>query len=51
MSIRAPLAATGRPVGDLRAAPSHGRDTDEVLRELGLSVAQIAGLRERGIVA
>lgn len=40
-----------RPIGELRAAPAHGRDTDAVLRELELTDAQIAGLRERGVIA
>jgi crotonobetainyl-CoA:carnitine CoA-transferase CaiB-like acyl-CoA transferase len=40
-----------RPIGELRAAPAHGRDTDAVLRELDLTDAQIAGLRERGVIA
>jgi crotonobetainyl-CoA:carnitine CoA-transferase CaiB-like acyl-CoA transferase len=39
-----------RPIGPLRAAPTHGQDTDDVMKELGLSAAQIASLRERGIV-
>lgn len=33
-----------------RNAPSLGQDTDEVLREIGLSAAQIDTLRQRGIV-
>ena len=28
-----------------------GQDTDQVLRELGLTAEQIAGLKRRGIVA
>jgi crotonobetainyl-CoA:carnitine CoA-transferase CaiB-like acyl-CoA transferase len=39
-----------RPIGSLRAAPTHGQDTDDVMRELGLNEAQIASLRERQIV-
>jgi crotonobetainyl-CoA:carnitine CoA-transferase CaiB-like acyl-CoA transferase len=39
-----------RPIGALRAAPSHGEDTDDVLRELGLTEDQITGLRHRGLV-
>jgi formyl-CoA transferase len=34
-----------------RNAPTLGQDTDAVLREVGLTDAQIAALRERGIVA
>jgi formyl-CoA transferase len=40
-----------RPIGELRAAPTFGQDTDDVLRELGLSAEQIGALRARGIVA
>lgn len=32
-------------------APGLGQDTDQVLRELGLTAEQIAGLKRRGIVA
>jgi formyl-CoA transferase len=39
-----------RPIGSLRAAPSHGQDTDDVMRELGLTAEQISGLRERGVI-
>ena len=41
----------GRPIGPLRAAPTHGQDTDTVLRELGLTEEQITGLRQRGVLA
>ncbi|WP_371816370.1 CaiB/BaiF CoA transferase family protein [Roseateles sp. DAIF2] len=41
----------GTPGGLHRAAPTLGGDTDAVLREVGLSEAQIAALRERGVVA
>ena len=39
------------PGGHRRNAPTLGQDTDAVLRDIGLSDAQIAVLRERGIVA
>jgi formyl-CoA transferase len=39
-----------RPVGPLKAAPRHGQDTDEIMRELGLSDEQITALRERGVI-
>ena len=42
------LSAT--PGGHRRNAPTLGQDTGEVLREIGLSEAQIVALRERGIV-
>jgi formyl-CoA transferase len=38
------------PAAHRRNAPALGEDTDAVLREVGLSEAQIAVLRERGIV-
>lgn len=42
------LSAT--PGGQRRNAPTLGQDTDAVLREVGLTQAQISALRERGIV-
>jgi crotonobetainyl-CoA:carnitine CoA-transferase CaiB-like acyl-CoA transferase len=42
-----PAQFDGRPIGELRASPAHGQDTDAVLRELGLTDARIAALRER----
>ena len=38
------------PGGRRRAAPKLGQDTDAVLREVGLTEAQIGALRSRGIV-
>jgi crotonobetainyl-CoA:carnitine CoA-transferase CaiB-like acyl-CoA transferase len=40
----------GRAVGELRASPAYGEDTDDVLRELGLTVEEIAAMRDRGVV-
>ena len=39
------------PGGHRRNAPRLGQDTDAVLREVGLSEAQISELRQRGVVA
>ena len=39
------------PGGHHRDAPALGQDTDAVLREVGLSDAQIIALRERGVVS
>ncbi|MBK5205545.1 MAG: CoA transferase [Polaromonas sp.] len=39
------------PGSHRRNAPTLGQDTDAVLREVGLSQAQIAELRKRGVVA
>ncbi|WP_343603585.1 CaiB/BaiF CoA-transferase family protein [Roseateles sp.] len=41
----------GTPGAVRRAAPRLGGDTDEVLREIGLTAEQIAALRERKIVS
>ena len=41
----------GTPGAVRRAAPRLGGDTDEVLREIGLSAGQIAALRDRKIVS
>ncbi len=41
----------GTPGAVRRAAPRLGGDTDEVLREIGLTPEQIAALRDRNIVA
>jgi formyl-CoA transferase len=43
------LSAT--PGGHRRNAPCLGQDTDDVLRELGLTATQIEALKRRGIVA
>ena len=43
------LSAT--PGSHRRNAPALGQDTDAVLREVGLSDAQISALRERGLVS
>jgi formyl-CoA transferase len=39
------------PGGHRRNAPRLGQDTDDVLREIGLTSEQIAALKQRGIVA
>jgi formyl-CoA transferase len=39
------------PGGHRRNAPRLGQDTDDVLREVGLTAAQIEALKRRGIVA
>jgi len=38
------------PGSHRRNAPRIGQDTDSVMRELGLSDEQIAGLKSRGII-
>ena len=43
------LSAT--PGGHRRNAPTLGQDSDAVLREIGLTDAQISALRQRGVVA
>lgn len=44
------LKMSGTPGSVRRAAPYRGEHTDEVLRELGLSEAQIRHLRAKGVV-
>ena len=39
------------PGGHQRNAPTLGQDTDAVLREVGLTEAQMSALRQRGVVA
>ncbi|MCW2620562.1 MAG: CoA transferase [Frankiales bacterium] len=46
----APCQFDGKPIGELRSAPRFAEDTDDVMRGLGLTDAQIAELRERGVV-
>jgi formyl-CoA transferase len=45
-----PAQFDGHPIGALRAAPAHGENTDEIMRELGLTDEQITGLRQRGVI-
>jgi crotonobetainyl-CoA:carnitine CoA-transferase CaiB-like acyl-CoA transferase len=45
-----PAQFDGRPIGSLRASPAHGQDTEDVMREIGLSTEQIEALRQRGVV-
>jgi formyl-CoA transferase len=39
------------PGGQRRNAPRLGQDTDDVLREVGLTESQIQALKRRGVVA
>jgi formyl-CoA transferase len=39
------------PGGQARKAPALGQDTEDILREVGLSPEQIAALRSRGVIA
>jgi crotonobetainyl-CoA:carnitine CoA-transferase CaiB-like acyl-CoA transferase len=48
---RPPLRFERTPAAISRPAPALGQHTDEVLGELGLEPAEIAGLREAGVVA
>jgi formyl-CoA transferase len=45
-----PAALSRTPGGVRRPAPTHGQHTDEILRELGYSAAEIAQLRKDGAV-
>ena len=49
-SVRSPIRLDGVDAHAGRAAPRLGEHTDEVLRELGLSVVEITELREKGVV-
>ena len=48
--VASPIKLAATPVRYRRAPPLLGADTDEVLGELGLDAATIAGLRERGAI-
>lgn len=49
-AIGSPLKASAMDPGPRRAAPAYGEHTDEILREHGLSDAEIADLRARGVI-
>lgn len=46
-----PIQFSKTPSSVRRQAPQAGRDTDEVLREIGISAEEIAALRAKGAVA
>ena len=45
-----PIRLSATPVDYLRAPPTLGQDTEAVLRELGRSDADIADLRQKGVI-
>ena len=47
---RLPVAVDGERAEHVSAAPPLGRDTDAVLLEAGYSAAEIAELRESGVI-
>ena len=49
-TVASPLRLTATPPVLLRAPPALGEHTDEVLAELGLDAAQVAALRQAGVV-
>ena len=49
-SVAAPLQVDGRRLEHLRSPPLLGEHTDEIMSELGYSAADVARLRERGVV-
>jgi formyl-CoA transferase len=49
--VGTPLRLAGTPPPPPRPAPTIGQHTDEILREAGFAAAEIAGLRERRVVA
>jgi formyl-CoA transferase len=50
MAACTPGMFDGRKIGALRASPSYGEHTDEIMRELGLADAQIAAYRARKLL-
>jgi crotonobetainyl-CoA:carnitine CoA-transferase CaiB-like acyl-CoA transferase len=48
--VASPMRMSGTPVRYQSAPPTLGQHTDEVLRELGVSDAELARLRETGVV-
>lgn len=48
--VATPVSLSRTPPAVERRPPTQGEHTDEVLMEIGYSAAQIAGLRERGVV-
>ena len=49
-SVAAPLQLDGSRLEHTRSAPLLGEHTEEILSELGYSAADVARLRERGVV-
>lgn len=49
-TVASPLRLTATPPVLRRPPPTLGEHTDEVLAELGLDAAHVAGLRQRGVV-
>ena len=48
--VASPIRLSKTPVKYRRAPPLVGEHTDEILADLGVDAAGIAGLRERGVV-
>ena len=48
--VASPIRLSKTPVEYRRAPPLVGEHTDEILADLGVDTAGIAGLRERGVV-
>ena len=48
-SLRSPLRFSATPV-EMRAPPMLGEHTEALRAELGLGDAELAGLRERGVL-
>jgi formyl-CoA transferase len=40
-----------KTIGELHRSPTYGQHTDEILREVGLSDAEIAALRSKGAIS
>jgi crotonobetainyl-CoA:carnitine CoA-transferase CaiB-like acyl-CoA transferase len=50
LSVASPCQFDQQPIGPLRSSPGYGQHSDEIMRGLGLSDAQVAALREAGVV-
>jgi len=48
--VGTPLKFSAMTPGVRRAAPTYGEHTDEILKEAGLSAAEVAALRAKGVV-
>ena len=46
--VTTPIRFSATPLGEFRASPPLGRDTDSILAELGYTNEEVASLRERG---